>query len=79
MKKKIEVSTLSLQKKIIAPLQGDIQVVGGAITNQATCGAKLSCDLTCQSPTTNLTRQVSACGPVTCQAGCTTVPGTEVC
>lgn len=77
MKKKILNAKLSLKKKIISPLsmENGIQVVGGAATNQPTCGAKFSCDLTCASPTTTQTIRVSECGPVTCQAGCGTLPG----
>lgn len=88
MKKKVLSTKLSLKKKIIAPLSavGGSQIVGGAlspansclVTCPATC-AGFSCDRTCETPTTNQTIRVSECGPFTCLAGCTTVPGTEAC
>ncbi len=75
MKKKIVTTKLFLKKKIISLLsvEKSNQVVGGGTVKD------LSCNVTCQAPTTTQTIRVSECGPVTCQAGCTTIPGTEAC
>ncbi|WP_410479521.1 class I lanthipeptide [Pedobacter nutrimenti] len=75
MKKKIVSAKLSLKKKIISPLsiERGNQVVGGAITNQATCDGLR----TCGPEICPVTAPMHTC-EITCTI-VTTTPGHQIC